>query len=50
MRLKISRKEAKETAYWLELLLVENEEMRNSLKQEAEELKKIFSAIINKLK
>ena len=51
MHLKISRKEAKETQYWLELLDSESnwEERRNSLMQEAEVLKRIFSAIINKL-
>lgn len=50
MRLKISRKEAKETIYWLNLLLSEDETKKNILKQEAGELRKIFSAIINKLK
>jgi len=49
MHLKISRKEAKETQYWMELLITENDLNRNTLKQEAEELRKIFSAIINKL-
>ena len=51
-RLKISRKEAKESIYWLRLI---NETNNNSnipkvenLIQEATELKKIFSVIINK--
>lgn len=49
MRIKISRKEAKETAYWLQLLLC-NEEIlektRLDLLKEAIELKKILSAIL----
>ena len=50
MRLKISRKEAKETIYWFNLLIGGDREKVESLKQEAIELRKIFSAIINKLK
>jgi len=50
MRLKISRKEAKETIFWFNLLIVDNKEKIESLKKEAGELRKIFSAIINKLK
>ena len=52
MRAKISRKEAKETRYWLRLLdtgsdaAIETE--RGKLIQEALELTKIFSSIINK--
>lgn len=52
MRLKISRKESKETRYWLRLLdtgtdpALESE--RGRLVQESSELLKIFSAIINK--
>lgn len=52
MRVKISRKEAKETRYWLRLLdtggnaTLETE--RGKLIQEATELTKIFSSIINK--
>ena len=49
MHLRISRKEAKETQYWMNLLITENEEVRNGLRQEAEELRRIFSAIIKKL-
>lgn len=53
-RAKISRKEAKESIYWLNLLIETNDlknqnEMLN-LKQEATELKKILSAIIEKSK
>lgn len=49
MRLRIARKEAKETQYWLELVIVEEDLKRNALKQEAEELRRILSAIINKV-
>jgi four helix bundle protein len=45
MRVKISRKEAKETMLWLRLLDAPSE-----LQQEALELKKIMSAIIDKAK
>lgn len=51
-RLKISRKEAKESFYWLNLLLALNPNQKEqiaSLKQEAEELRKILSAILKKL-
>ena len=51
-RLKISRKEAKETIHWLELLLEANQNMEqeiSSLKKEAIELKNILSAIIIKV-
>jgi four helix bundle protein len=53
-RAKISRKEAKESVYWLRLLN-ESNELPNSraaetLIQEALELKKILSAIIKKSK
>lgn len=44
-RVKISRKEAKETLYWLNLL-----DAPDILKQEALELKKILSSIIEKAK
>ena len=54
MRVKISRKEAKESAYWLRLIIetndLENEKEGLRLKNEATELKKIFSAIIEKSK
>jgi four helix bundle protein len=51
MRLRISRKEAKETVYWLRLINETNDlgdsECPNLI-QEATELKKILSAIIDK--
>ncbi|MEP1487250.1 MAG: four helix bundle protein [Algibacter sp.] len=52
-RIKISRKEAKESEYWLNLLkdLNENESERiQGLIKEANEIRRILSAIINKLK
>jgi len=53
MRIKISRKEAKESAYWR--LIHETNDLNKSqdeknLIQEATELKKIFSSIIEKSK
>lgn len=52
MRIKISRKEAKESAYWLRLIKESNElEKANEagrLIQEANELKKILSSIVEK--
>lgn len=54
MRIKISRKEAKETVYWLRLIKETNtfqqSEKLESLMNEGIELKKIFSAIIEKSK
>jgi four helix bundle protein len=50
-RIKIVRKEAKETCYWLELLLEANPEHQSDIDRlsgESIELKKIFSAIVNK--
>ncbi len=52
MRIKICRKEAKESAYWLRLIH-ETNNLRNIddvlyLVQEASELKKIFSSILEK--
>ena len=50
-RLKISRKEAKETKYWLKLLHEMNPQFSSQLEillAEVEELRKIFSTIINK--
>ena len=54
MRVKISRKEAKESIYWLRLLSETNnfqnpDEVRYLIK-EADELKKILSSIIEKSK
>lgn len=51
MRIKICRKESKESAYWLKLIEVKNEsdaEERKSLIGEAIELTKIFGSIIVK--
>lgn len=48
---KISRKEAKESKYWIRLLQELNPDYREnsiSLFEEADELRKIFSAIISK--
>ncbi|MCK4936139.1 MAG: four helix bundle protein [Elusimicrobiales bacterium] len=54
MRIKISRKEAKESAYWFRLIIETNakdiEVSGKKLLNEALELKKIFSSIINKTK
>ena len=52
LRIKICRKEAKESRYWLRLVDIdirpEQEEERNSLIKEATELMNIFGAIIRK--
>jgi len=54
MRIKISRKEAKESKYWLELLdTADNSELeseRERLIKEATELTKIFGSIVEKSK
>ena len=54
MRIKISRKEAKESAYWLRLIHETNgldkPDEAKALIQEATELKKIFSSIVEKSK
>ncbi len=54
MRIKISRKESKESGYWLRLIhktnSLENADDAQSLIQEANELKKIFSSILEKSK
>ncbi len=50
-RIRISRKEAKECCYWLELLLDSNDKFMQDIKWllgEAKELRNIFSAIISK--
>ena len=52
-RIKISRKEAKETKYWLLLLYITNsllEKERQKLIKESIELVKIFSSMIHKSK
>jgi four helix bundle protein len=52
MRIRISRKEAKESGYWLRLIYetnnLENADDALTLIQEANELKKIFSSILEK--
>ncbi len=52
MRIKICRKESKETFLWLKLIVNTNHEKFRTegekLMQEANELKKIFSSILNK--
>jgi four helix bundle protein len=51
-RIKISRKEAKESRYWLRLIdsgdQIEIEDERLALSQEATELMKIFGAMVRK--
>ncbi|TVQ02035.1 MAG: four helix bundle protein [Balneolaceae bacterium] len=52
-RIKICRKESKESKYWLDLLFESNRNLQNeitSLSVEAEELKLIFSAILGNTK
>lgn len=53
MKLKISRREAKETIKWLDLTLTHNdhalEQERLRLVDEGEQIRKILSAIIKKL-
>lgn len=51
-RLRISRKEAKETAFWLELILEANPNSKQEIDQlmaECKEIRNILSAIINKI-
>ena len=51
MRIKICRKEAKESKYWLNLINVENDKLekeRKKLIQESTELTNIFEAILRK--
>jgi len=52
MRIKISRKEAKESKYWLRLTNAKEDTMseKDALVQEATELTKIFGAILEKCK
>lgn len=52
MRIKICRKESKESRYWLLLSepLLEQQQVREALAQEATEFIKIFNAIIEKSK
>jgi len=51
MRIKICRKEAKESGYWLKLLEISNPDSRQEqemLLKESTELTKIFSSILSK--
>jgi len=54
MKIKLSRREAKESKIWLRLILVYDdtklEKERTFLVDEAKQIKKILSTIINKLK
>ena len=54
MRIKICRKEAKESNYWLKIIIENNNKKYikegSKLTQESEELKKIFCAILEKSK
>ena len=52
MRIKISRKEAKESGYWLELIESREEQIteKQNLIREATELTKIFGSIVEKSK
>ncbi len=52
MRIKISRKEAKESRYWLELTEPKEDHVieKQNLIQEATELTKIFGSIVEKSK
>jgi four helix bundle protein len=53
MRVKIWRKEAKESRYWLRLIEVRGEDVeksRQSLINEATELTKIFGSIVERVK
>ncbi len=51
MRIKICRKEAKETEYWLKLISADSSETeRMNLIRESTELRKIFGAILEKSK
>lgn len=52
MKIKVCRREAKESSYWLRLVVtnetVESENERSSLRQEAKELVLIFTSILKK--
>lgn len=49
MRIKICKKEAKETIYWLDFLIHENEVTKQKIAIEANELMLIFGSILKKL-
>jgi len=52
LRIRICKKEAAESLYWLKLIQLSSDEkskdILNELKQEAKELSRIFGAILNK--
>jgi four helix bundle protein len=51
-RIKLSRKEGKETDHWLQLIQEANPDLENRLQDlftECRELRNIFSSIINKI-
>ena len=54
MKIRIARREAKESTYWLRLILTYKNEIlekeRLNLIEEAVQIRKILSAILNKLK
>ena len=53
MRIKICRKETKESQYWLNLILTKDEHVENQRKalvNEASELLRIFNSILNNMK
>jgi four helix bundle protein len=50
LRIKISRKEAKESGYWLSLTEPSGQGQKDVLVQEATELRKIFGSILEKSK
>lgn len=50
MRIKISRKEAKEARYWLDITEPKDTQEKEALMQEATELTKIFGSIVEKSK
>ncbi|EKE07500.1 MAG: hypothetical protein ACD_18C00065G0002 [uncultured bacterium] len=52
-RIKIARKECKETSYWIELIIDNNQKLSKRIKpllEESVELRKILSTIIDKSK
>ncbi|MBN2096867.1 MAG: four helix bundle protein [Candidatus Omnitrophica bacterium] len=52
-RMKITRKECKETSFWLELIKEANQKFTEEIKdlsRESQELRNIFTSIINKSK
>lgn len=51
MRLKICRKEAKETLYWFKLIIIPSslQNEAKELAQEADEITKIFGSIVTKI-